>query len=205
MKKPIISLSKDETVFGQVEDFLASKSTFLDQFHLKNLIYPLIFLIVILLIKKLLDWFLSTEVGLALRVTGDNPKMARIMAVNTGKMILVGLGIANGLVAFSGALFAQIQKFADVNLGIGMIIVGLASVFIGEALENSIGRSSKLINATTAVILGSVIYKLAIALAYEVGLSPDYFNLITAVIVTVALSIPSIRADMLSIIRSNGK
>ena len=205
MKKPVLSLSKEKTVFSGVEQLLNSNNSIIHKLQLKNLIYPFIFFCIVILIKKLLDWFLNTELGLSLRVTGDNAKMARIMAINTKKMVIIGLAISNGLIALSGALFAQIQKFSDVNLGFGMIIVGLASVFIGEAIENSTKKIKKVLNTTSMVILGSILYKLAIALSYEVGLSTDYFNLVTALIVTIALLIPSVRSDMFAIIRSNGR
>jgi len=201
MNAPIISLSKTKTVFWGIENFISKNNNSLNKYHITNIIYPLLFLVVVYLIKKSLDWFLNTEFGIALRAAGDNPKMARAMGINEQAMVWIGLALANGLIAFSGALFAQIQKFADVNLGIGMIIVGLASVFIGEAINNRVFKTKKLVYATTCVILGSMIYKFAIAVAYEIGLSTDYFNLLTSTIVIVALLIPTLRSNILSVIR----
>ena len=201
LKKPIISLSKVSSVFTGPEKLISDYKMFFDKYHITNIVYPIIFLIVIFIVWRIIVWFLNTEIGLALRASGDNPKMAESMGIDTEKMIWMGLGLANGLIALSGALFAQMQKFADVNLGIGMIIVGLASVFIGEAFENRLFRGSKIAGAITAVILGSLVYKFSIAWAYEIGLSTDYFNLLTSIIVAVALLVPSVRGEILSVVK----
>lgn len=143
--------------------------------------------LVALLIKFLLDWFLKTEIGLSIRATGDNEKMIRSFSVSTDRTKLIGLSLSNGLVALSGALWAQYQGFADVSMGIGMIVIGLASVIIGEAILGS--SSIKL--ATFAVITGSILYRLIVALALRVGLDPSDMKFITALIVVVALVAPS--------------
>jgi putative ABC transport system permease protein len=155
---------------------------------------PLILLFTIGLLKVLIDLFLHTEFGLALRATGDNENMIRAQGANTETAKIVGLGIANALVALSGALFAQYQGFSDVGMGIGMIISGLASVIIGEALIR--GRTVGM--GTLGVIVGAIVYRLAIALALKWGyifnFRPSDLKLLTAVIVILALSFPYIRS-----------
>lgn len=149
----------------------------------------IIMLIVIIIIKILADYFLMTEVGLALRATGDNQKMIRSFSANTDTLIIIGIGIANGLVALSGALIAQHGGFADVGMGIGMIIIGLASVIIGEALFGT----KNVIRATLAVILGAIIYRIVVTFALRVDfLDTGDMKLITAVLVIVALVAPRI-------------
>jgi putative tryptophan/tyrosine transport system permease protein len=150
----------------------------------------LFFMIVVtLLIKFLTDAFLKTEVGLALRATGDNKRMIRSLSANTNILIILGLGISNAMVAFSGAIIAQQGGFADVGMGIGMIIIGLASVIIGEALfgTKSIART------TLAVIGGAIIYRIVVSMALRVDfLNPGDMKMITAVIVIIALIMPKI-------------
>lgn len=146
-------------------------------------------LIVTFLIKFLTDLFLRTEIGLALRATGDNKRMIRSFSANTDSLTILGLGLSNALVALAGALIAQYGGFADVGMGIGMIIIGLASVIIGEAL---IGTKS-IARTTLAVIGGAIIYRIVITLALRVeGLNAGDMKLITAIIVIFALVSPKI-------------
>jgi len=147
----------------------------------------LFMVIVTFALKFITDAFLKTEIGLAIRATGDNKRMIRSFSSNTNLMIILGLGLSNAMVAFSGALIAQQGGFADVGMGIGMIIIGLASVIIGEALfgTKSIART------TLAVIGGSIIYRIVVTLALRVEfLEPGDMKLITAVIVILALTAP---------------
>lgn len=140
-------------------------------------------------IKLIVDWFLKTEVGLAIRATGDNKRMIRSFSANTDTLVILGLGISNGMVALSGALIAQYTKFADVGLGIGMIVVGLASVIIGEAIFGT----KSIVRVTFAVIAGAIIYRMIYALALRVKwLDSGDMKLITALIVILALVIPQI-------------
>lgn len=152
----------------------------------------------------LLYWFLNTEMGQALRATGDNEIMMRSLGVNTDLMKIMGLGISNGLVALSGALLAQYQGFADISMGIGMIVAGLASVIVGEVLLGT----SRLLRWLFAVVLGSVLYRLIIAVVLRLGFEPTDLKLFTAIIVTIALISPSIRKSMVKLkdhIRKNVK
>lgn len=151
----------------------------------------LIVLIITIIIKCLADWFLKTEVGLAIRATGDNKRMIRSFSANTDRYTILGLGISNALVAFSGALIAQYSKFSDVNMGIGMIVIGLASVIIGEAIFGT----KTIFRATLAVVFGAIIYRIIYALALRVPwLDSSDMKLITAIIVVLALVIPQLVA-----------
>lgn len=145
--------------------------------------------IALITIKLAADWFLHTEVGLALRATGDNPKMIRSFGVNTDQTVILGVSLSNGLVALSGALVGQYQKFAEVQMGTGMIVIGLASVIIGEVVFGS----RTVVRATLAALLGAILYRLVIFLALRKGLQPTDMKLMTALIVIVALTLPMIR------------
>jgi putative tryptophan/tyrosine transport system permease protein len=134
----------------------------------------------------LLYLFLRTNLGMAMRATGDNVQMIRALGVNDASMIVFGLAISNGLVSLSGALLAQYQGFADVGMGIGMVVWGLASVIIGEALVGANQVGLKLIGA----VMGSVLFRLMVAVALRWGLSPNDLKLITAVFVFFALVVP---------------
>jgi putative tryptophan/tyrosine transport system permease protein len=140
----------------------------------------------VLLTGSLLYWFLRTNLGIAMRATGDNVQMIRALGVNDGNMIVFGLAISNGFVALSGALLAQYQGFADVGMGIGMVVWGLASVIIGEALvgTNQLGLT------IVGTVMGSVLFRLMVAVALRWGLSPNDLKLITAMFVFVALIVP---------------
>lgn len=144
-------------------------------------------LILISFIKLILDYFLKTEVGIAIRAVGDNEKMIASFSANTDMMKIIGLGLSNALVAFSGAFIAQYSGFSDVGMGIGMIIIGLASVIIGEALVGT----KTIIRATLAVIVGAIVYRMIIALALRADfLETGDMKMITACIVIAALVVP---------------
>lgn len=150
---------------------------------------PLILIAVVIAAKVGLDLYFSTQQGLAIRATGSNPRMARAQGINTGAMVILGMAISNGLVALAGSLFAQSQGGADISMGIGTIVIGLAAVIVGE----SILPSRKLMLATLAVIIGAIVYRFFIALALNsefIGLQAQDLNLITAVLVVVCLVIP---------------
>jgi putative tryptophan/tyrosine transport system permease protein len=147
-------------------------------------------LIIVIVLKLLLDAFLHTDLGLALRATGDNARMIRSFGANTDSTTILGVSLSNGLVALSGALIAQQSGFADISMGIGMIVIGLASVIIGEAIFGA--RS--VVQATLAAVLGSIVYRIVVALALRVEwLNASDLKLITAVIVIIALVLPSVQ------------
>ncbi|HHU32864.1 MAG TPA: ABC transporter permease [Clostridia bacterium] len=137
----------------------------------------------------ILYWFFGTEIGCAIRATGNNPQMARAQGINTNNMVIAGLVISNGLVAISGALIAQSQNFADIQMGVGSIVIGLASVIIGEVLFNSKTFYFRL----TSMALGAIIYRIIIALVLRLGMPANDLKLFTAITVALALSLPVIK------------
>ncbi|WP_424769152.1 ABC transporter permease [Paenibacillus sp. sgz302251] len=169
--KPNISLRNEANLFENVS----------------ILVFMIIFIIVV---KITLDLFFKTDLGLSLRATGDNARMIRSFGANTDTTTILGIALSNALVATSGGLIAHYQKFADNGMGIGMIVIGLASVIIGEAIFGA----KTIFRATLAVILGSVIYRIIIAFAIRVEwLETSDMKLITAIIVIFALIIPYMR------------
>jgi putative ABC transport system permease protein len=137
-------------------------------------------------VALLIRWFLLTHLGAALRATGENPQMARAQGVNHKAMLVFGLVCANGLVGLSGALLAQYQGFADVQMGIGMIVWGMASIIIGEAL---VARATPGL-ALCGAIMGTILFRLLVAIALRWGLNPNDLKLVTAVFVFAALVLP---------------
>ena len=179
MGKPNVPLISEPTIFtilqpDAIPDYVAR---------------PLILLVVVTGAKLLLDWFFSSEIGLAMRATGANARMARAQGIATGRATLAGMALANALVALAGALFAQTQGGSDISMGIGTIVIGLAAVIIGE----NILPARRLVWTTLAVILGAILYRFFIALALNsdfIGLQAQDLNLVTAVLVMLALVLP---------------
>lgn len=180
MGKSNIGLLQDETVFTILENSLGLSVA------VSGLAVGLIFAA---LIAVILYWFFGTELGTAIRATGFNPQMARAQGINTNTMVVLGLVISNALVALSGATVAQANGFADVGMGVGTIVIGLASVIIGEVLFSPKSFKTSLI----AVILGSIVYRLVIAFVLEMGMPPNDLKLFTAVLVAFALALPLIK------------
>ena len=149
----------------------------------------LFFLVVTAVVKLMTDLFLHTQIGFAMRATGDNEQMIRTLGVNTDNMTVMGLGLSNALVAFSGALVSQDQGFADVGMGIGMIVAGLAAIIIGETL---IGTKT-IQRLTLAAIVGSIIYKMIISIGLRLGLAPTDLKMATGAMVILALGIPALK------------
>lgn len=182
MGRPNVALLGETTVFTPLEAWNLPSYVAL----------PLVLGVVAVLAKVVLDLFLNSQVGLAMRATGVNPRMARAQGVRTGFYILLGMAISNALVAFAGALFAQSQGAADVTLGVGVIVVGLAAVIGGEAIVTP--RSVFL--ATLGCLVGGVLYRLAVAFALNadfIGLKAQDLNLITAVLVALAMVLPGVK------------
>ena len=148
-------------------------------------------LMLAVLIIAVLYWFFGTELGSALRATGNNEDMIRALGVNTNKMKLFGLMLSNALVSFSGALVCQHQKYADINMGRGAIVIGLAAIVIGEVL---MGRLINFACKLSSVVVGSIVYFLIRAIVLQIGLQTNDMNLFTAVFVAAALSFPVLMA-----------
>jgi putative ABC transport system permease protein len=143
---------------------------------------------VAVLVGAALYLFFRTNIGTAMQAAGDNPQMIRALGVNVDNMIVLGLALSNGLIAVAGGLLTQYQGFADVQMGIGMVVWGLASIIIGEALVGV--RALGFI--ITGAVMGSVLFRLIVALALRGGLNPNDLKLVTAVFVFLALVLPSV-------------
>ncbi|MEC0226598.1 ABC transporter permease [Paenibacillus alba] len=174
MGKPNISLLGADTLFSTMKPIT-------------------VVLIIVIIFKLLLDAFLHTDLGLSLRATGDNARMIRSFGANTDRTTILGVSLSNGLVALSGALIAQQSGFSDISMGIGMIVIGLASVIIGEAIFGA----RTVFQATLAAVLGSIVYRIVVALALRVEwLKASDLKLITAIIVIIALVLPSVQRSV---------
>ena len=181
MGRANIPLLREVTIFDQFAQIFNQETNIG-----LNLIFVLILAVIIL---GILNWFLRTEVGLALRATGQNEQMVRGLGGDTDMTTILGVSISNGLVALSGAIISQNQGFADVGMGIGMIILGLASVIIGEGIF----RPKKITSLLLAVMGGTFLYRLFIGIALRIGLPPTDLKLVTALLVIIALSVPYIQ------------
>ena len=173
-----VNLLRTETIFSMAKDTLGAG-------------YKLIPALVITAIVELfLIFFLKTRVGLSVRATGDNADMVRASSINTAFTVTIGLMLSNSITALSGAVLAQYQKTADINLGTGMVVIGLASLIIGETLMPKGKTWMKVLGA----ILGSVVYRFIIALALRMDLPSECLKLISAVIVALAIGLPAMKA-----------
>lgn len=150
----------------------------------------LLALLIVLVMVVLLVLFLGTRLGLSVRATGDNPDMVRASSINPAVTITVGLCIANALTALSGAVLAQYQRSADINLGTGMVTIALASLIIGQTL---FGRGGSF-RCVLAVLFGSIVYRFIIAIALQARIDPAFLKLISAVIVGLAISLPALKS-----------
>ena len=148
-------------------------------------------ILITVFVAGLLVLFLSTRLGLSVRATGDNPDMVRASSINTGFTITVGLAVSNSITALSGAVLAQYQKTADINLGTGMVIIGLASLIIGETVL----RRSKIWTKVLGAIIGCILYRFIIAIALRLDLPSECLKLVSAIIVAVAIALPTIKKN----------
>ena len=188
-------------IMGRPNIALLGETTVLTPFEQLGLpiawVRPLVLLVLVAVCAALLVRFLASELGLAMRATGVNPRMAEAQGIRVGAVTCLGMALSNALVALAGALFAQANGFADVTLGTGTIVVGLAAVIIGETL---LPRPTVLA-AVVGCLLGSVFYRIVVALALEadfIGLQSSDLNLVTALLVGGALILPATRARLLA-------
>ena len=183
-------------IMGRPNIALLTESTVLSPFEglgLANpVLKPLFVGAIVLAVAALLARFLASDYGLGMRATGANPRMARAQGIETGRTVCVGMALSNAMVALAGALFAQTNGFADVTIGTGTIVVGLAAVIVGETIL----PARRIGSAILACVLGSTLYRLAIAAALNadvLGLEASDLNLVTAVLVGLALILPGAR------------
>ncbi len=186
MGKPNVSLLGDPTVYDSI--------TAQDDVQLA-IVRLLIAILVVIIAKLLFDLFFATQVGLAVRATGTNPRMAKAQGIAINKMTLLGMAISNGLIALAGALYVQSNGGFDISIGVGTIVIGLAAVIIGEAIFSA----KRILWLTFAVIIGSILYRFFIALALNnetlsgIGFGPQDLNLITALLVVAVLALPKFK------------
>lgn len=156
----------------------------------KNMSSLVLGLLVVIVVGVLIYWFFGTELGSSIRATGTNQQMSRAQGINTSVMIILGLVISNGLVAMSGALIAQSQSFTDIQMGVGSIVIGLASLIIGEVIFGTKSFKRSLI----AITLGAVLYRIIIALVLKAGMNTNDLKLFTAITVAIFLAMPVLRS-----------
>lgn len=188
-------------VMGRPNIALLGEETVLTPWYSLDLAYhqvPVLLFVIVVFIALVLLWrFMKSETGLAMRATGANARMARAQGIATGAMIILGVAVSNGLVGLAGALFAQSQGAADVTMGVGVIVIGLASLIGGEAVITP----STVVRALIGCVVGAIIYRLAIALALNadfLGFKAQDLNLITAILVTLAIVLPGARNSLVS-------
>ena len=145
--------------------------------------------VITIFVAAVLVVFLNTRLGLSIRATGDNPDMVRASSINTGLTITIGLAVSNSITALSGAVLAQYQKTADINLGTGMVIIGLASLIIGE----TIFRGRKIWVKALGAVVGCIVYRFIIAIALRLDLPSECLKLVSAIIVAIAIALPTIK------------
>lgn len=183
------SFSKSNLPISVDKYSLLVSSRYVRELSLRNpIIITILFVIIVIAI---LYWFFGTELGCSIRATGANQFMARSQGINTDKTKVIGLVISNSLVALSGALLSQYQGFADINMGRGAIVIGLAAVIIGEQIFDKVFKNFAL--KLFACVLGAIIYYLVIQFVLKLGLSTDDLKMLTAIVVAIFLAIPNLK------------
>jgi len=185
MGRSNISLLDTRTLATPVHTLVPPTASWSD-----DVTFGVIFLLITVVLGALFTWYLKTDFGMAMRSVGDNPAMITAQGVDRRRMIELGLAFANGLVALSGALIAQYQGFADVAMGVGTLVAGMAAVILGETLR---ARGRSLLVTILMVAAGALVFRLLVALALRVGLNPIDLKLMTAVFVLGALALPRLR------------
>ena len=183
------SFSKSNLPISVDKYSLLVSSRYVRELSLRNPIIVVILFVAIVI--AILYWFFGTELGCSIRATGANQFMARSQGINTDKTKVIGLVISNSLVALSGALLSQYQGFADINMGRGAIVIGLAAVIIGEQLFDKVFKNFAL--KLFACVLGAIIYYLVIQFVLKLGLSTDDLKMLTAIVVAIFLAIPNLK------------
>ena len=185
--KPNLSLYGKETIFTYFSRFLnllGFSNDFVSRYHKLILL-----ILVVLIVGTLLYLFFKTQTGLAIRATGNNEEMVRASSINTDAMKIAGLALANAFVAFSASIYTQHQMFYDISQGIGMMVVGLTSIIVGESI---FGKRS-ILNSFLSLILGAIVYRLLLSYALSLGMNPNDWKLLCATLVALVISFPTIK------------
>lgn len=183
MGKSNIPLMNESTCFSWLTDHIPAMG-WITPGYLSVICVGILFVIATI---ALLYWFFGTELGASVRATGNNPNMVRANGVSTNMTTMIALMLSNGLIAMSGALVCQQQGYADVKMGIGAIVMALASIVIGETI---FGRKGGFLRRLISIVVGSILYRIIVSLVLQLGLNPDNLKLFTALLVAAALSIP---------------
>nr|WP_300092846.1 ABC transporter permease [Sedimentibacter sp.] len=176
--KANIPLLNKTNIFTYAEDLFINKAYKI-----------LVLLIIVGAVFAMLNWFFRTQLGLSIRATGDNEDMCRASSIDTDFIKMVGFSLSNAIVALSGALVAQMQQSADINMGSGMVVISFASIIIGSVII----KNKSITTGLLSVIIGSVIYRFIIALILTTSFPPSYLKLISALVVVTALSVPNVK------------
>lgn len=184
MGKANLSLLRVDTIFS-LAAFISDD---------RNIVAMTVGLIAVIIVIVGNYWFFGTEIGAAVRATGNNPNMIRANGIDTDATVILGLLLSNALVAVSGALIGQDNGFADVGMGTGTIVIGLASVIIGEVLFGT----RDFFNWLVSVVLGSIVYRVVIAVVLQMGMPPNDLKLFTAALVAIALAMPLVKKKLKS-------
>lgn len=179
--KPNVPLSGAKSIF----DINISGNSYVDKI--------IVVFVLVMIIKFVLDWFLKTETGYLVIATGDNKSLVRSLGENSNKYIIIGLMLSNGLIALSGALLAQSSGFADITMGVSIIVVALASIIIGDTIFRD-----DVVKGTTKVIIGAIIYKIIGAIALKLGLKPTDFRMVNGIIVVLFIAYNNLQSGFLA-------
>lgn len=185
-EKPNFSLYGFDTIFTKFKDFL---STFTSNSFLLDNHKLILLVIIVLLLGILLLLFFKTQTGLAIRATGNNEEMVRASSINTDAMKITGLALANAFVGLCASIYTQYQMFYDISQGIGMMVVGLTSIIVGESI---FGKRS-ILNSFISLTLGAILYRLLLSFALTLGMNPNDWKLLCALLVAIVISLPTIK------------
>lgn len=192
-----INPRKWDTIYSGVQNLHLIEDESLN----KNVAVILVTAVIVLVVIGILYWFFGTELGSAIRATGNNPNMVRAQGINTNRMTIIGLVLSNGLVSLSGAMIAQQQLYADVQMGIGAIVIGLASVIIGELFFGK----GKFFTRLLSIVIGASLYRIIIAFVLKVGLPANDLKLFTAISIAIAFALPMLRSYLMTFVKSAQK
>ncbi|MGA9363087.1 MAG: ABC transporter permease [Bacteroidota bacterium] len=199
LQRPQVNFGSADTVFLEASKFLQSV---VELGRLENVWVAIILLSAIVCgLILALTFFLNSIHGLRMQMSGDSPKTALIHGVNSKRWTGIGLFLANSLIAFSGSLLAQYQGFADVNSGIGMVVTGLAGVFIGDALEKTVLSRKSIFVSLLFVLIGTAVYRFVLAFILALGVESTFTNVMTSACVLLAVLLPRVQAEVRAVFR----